>query len=125
MWYTLLGLAVAGALGALTRYFVSGWLVETLGPHFPWGTWAVNATGCFLFGLIWMLAERHVLVSPQARVILLSGYLGALTTFSTYVFETVDLAHKEAWLLAGLNLGGQLGLGVFCLLLGLALGRYW
>ena len=84
-------IALGGGLGALARYGLGG-LVQRLGrSNFPWGTFAVNMTGCLLFGLLWMLSTKHLSLSGQARLFLLTGFMGAFTTFSTFIFETGQL----------------------------------
>jgi CrcB protein len=95
-----------------------------LGESFAWGTLAVNAIGCFLFGLIWTLAEDRVIISGQTRFLILTGFLGAFTTFSTFAFETTRYLNDSQWGLAAANLIGQNTLGVACVILGLAAGRW-
>ena len=78
---TVLWLAVAGAAGTLARWGLQG-LVHTLQPTlFPWGTLAVNALGCLLFGLVWSLSEERLLVPPHIRLVVLTGFMGAFTTW--------------------------------------------
>jgi len=116
-------LALAGALGTLCRYGLAGLVQNICGESFPWGTLAANATGCLLFGVVWTLAEDHFLISGHTRFIVLTGFMGAFTTFSTFAFETGAFLRDAEWLLASLNLVGQNLLGLACVLLGLALGR--
>lgn len=82
--------AAGGSLGALARLAVSRWTQARTGGLFPWGTLAVNLTGCFGAGLLFGLFEDSV-VSPSLRAFLLIGFLGAFTTFSTYSVETLNL----------------------------------
>ena len=89
----------------------------------PWGTLAVNALGCLLFGVVWSLAEERMLISSQARTIVLVGFMGAFTTFSTYAFETAQMLGDSEWLLAAGNLLVQNVLGIALVLAGMALGR--
>jgi CrcB protein len=116
-------LCVAGAAGTLARFFLAG-IVQRLHPYdFPWGTLAVNALGCLLFGIVWALAEGRGVISPQTRAIILVGFMGAFTTFSTFAFETSQLMHRGEMLAAGGNL---LLSNVLCIALvfaGIALGR--
>lgn len=119
----ILLLAVAGGLGALARYGLSGLVHRWTGTGFPWGTAAVNIAGCFFFGLIWSLLEGRFALSSQARVIVLTGFMGAFTTFSTYMFETAGLVREAQWGLAALNLMLQNGLGFLGLWWGFTLGR--
>lgn len=121
--HKLLLLALAGACGTLCRYWLSDAMYAVLGRDFPWGTWAVNILGCFLFGLVWILAEERGLLSGQTRVIVLVGFMGAFTTFSTYIFESGELLRDAQWLRLALNIGGQNMTGFAALLLGTSLGR--
>lgn len=119
----ILFIALTGALGALARYWLSGAVYGLMGRDFPWGTAAVNVLGCFLFGLIWVLAEERHLIPAHLRIILLIGFMGSFTTFSTYVFESSALVQDAQWLKLGLNLLGQNLVGFAALYLGYVTGR--
>jgi len=123
MWYKLIGLGVAGACGALARYGLAGLFQRGQQMGFPWGTLTVNVLGCFLFGLIWTLTQQRFAVSPDTRTIVLVGFLGSFTTFSAFLFETDQMLEHAEWFVAGLNLAGELGLGLLAYLLGTLLGR--
>lgn len=116
-------IALVGAFGTLARYYMQGWAQQILGSSFPWGTLVVNLIGCFLFGVVWSLAEERVLVNPEIRIVLLVGFLGAFTTFSSFVFETGELLRDTQWKMAALNIVAQNGLGLVCFFLGLFVGR--
>lgn len=116
-------LGLSGALGTLARYTLSGLVQRLNGLDFPLGTFSVNILGCFLFGLVWALAENRLLISGETRTIVLSGFMGAFTTFSTFIFESGGMLQTAQWMLAALNIGGQVVTGVAALWLGLALGR--
>lgn len=119
----LLWIAAAGGAGALARYGLGGLMHRLLGPSFPWGTFAVNILGCFLFGLIWALAETRLAISGQVRLIVLAGFMGSFTTFSTFVFETGMLLKDGQYLFTLANMLGQNLVGLVALFLGLALAR--
>lgn len=119
----ILWLALAGALGTLARYGLGGFVQRNASLSFPWGTMVVNLSGCFLFGLVWSLAERRVAISGEIRTILLIGFMGAFTTFSTFMFETGEFLRDGEWMWAATNLLGQNVLGIVFLFIGLALGR--
>ena len=119
----LLWLCAAGAAGTLCRYGLGG-LVQRVHPStYPWGTLAVNALGCFLFGLVWTLAEERLLISGETRLVALVGFMGAFTTFSTVAFETGAMLRDAEWLLAGGNLLAHNLLGVLLFFLGMTTGR--
>lgn len=71
---------LGGSLGAASRYGVSLLSARLLGTQFPYGTMLVNLAGCFLIGLLFALADRSRLLTPDVRLLLITGYLGALTT---------------------------------------------
>ena len=81
---------LGGSLGAASRYAVSLLTARLFGPQFPYGTMVVNLAGCFLIGLLFALADRSRLLTPDVRLLLITGYLGALTSFSTFSRETVN-----------------------------------
>ena len=116
-------LSLAGVLGTLSRYLLSGFVQRLTGAYFPWGTWSVNILGCFLFGLVWVLSEERFYFSSQTRLIVLVGFMGAFTTFSTYVFESSELMRDGEWVKLSLNLAGQNVFGFLGLVGGMFLGR--
>jgi fluoride exporter len=115
---TLLLVAAAAALGAATRYTFDYAIVARTGGHLPWGTFAVNVSGSFALGLLVGLVLSG-LVPADLQVPLGTGFLGAYTTFSTWMFETVRLAEQRAWRPALLNGLGSLLVGPPATLLGL------
>jgi len=80
----------SGSLGAVSRYGVGVLAAKAWGANFPWGTLIVNLAGCFLIGLLFSLADHVRLLTPEVRLLLITGYLGALTTFSTFSLETMN-----------------------------------
>lgn len=116
-------IAFAGALGTLARYSLTGLIQFLLGSGFPWGTALVNVLGSFLFGVIWSLAEGRLALTPQSRAIILTGFMGAFTTFSTFMFETGGLLQDAQWAFALGNVALQVVVGLACLLVGLAIGQ--
>jgi CrcB protein len=117
---TLAYVALGGALGALARYGISGWVYGRMGENFPWGTLVVNLLGCLALGLVirWLQVSA---VSPEVRPFLTIGVLGAFTTFSTFSYETVALLQEGQWLRAGLYMGGSVVLGLIAMVAGVAL----
>ena len=116
-------LAFAGACGTLARYGLAGAVHRWLGGVFPWGTAFVNILGCLLFGIVWAAAGERDTISPEMRTIILVGFMGAFTTFSTFVSETSNLLSDAELLIALANLAFQLVTGIGVFYLGLAIGR--
>lgn len=119
----LLLLALAGSLGTLSRYGLAGMTHRFTSPSFPWGTLTVNLLGCFLAGILWSLFEERWPVSGETRTIVMVGFMGAFTTFSSLILETSELLRSAEWLQASLNLTMQNGIGFLALFAGAALGR--
>lgn len=118
----LLLVAVGGALGAVTRYVLGTWIARIFGPDFPMGTFVINVSGAFVFGVVLGLANDGIL-SANARLFLAVGVLGGYTTFSTFSYETLSLLQDGTMGLALLNVAGQLLLGVGAAYLGLIVSR--
>jgi len=116
-------LALAGSCGTLARYWLSGAVQGVMGRNFPWGTAAVNLLGCLLFGLVFVLADERQLIRAELRLVILVGFMGAFTTFSSFIFETGELMRGSQWAFAALNLLGQNALGFAAFYLGTTLGR--
>jgi fluoride exporter len=118
----LLLVCAGGAVGSGVRYLVSTWAARSLSQTFPWGTLMVNVVGCFLMSLVMHIALATTM-STEMRVMLTTGFLGGLTTYSAFNYETTELARAGALRMAVLNFGitaaGCLAAG----LLGLALAR--
>lgn len=120
---TVLLIGLAGFCGALSRYWLGGLAHKVLGTSFPWGTITANILGCFLFGLVLALADERFLLKEQTRIVLLIGFMGSFTTFSSLIFESGQLLRETQWVLAGVNYIGQTVLGLGALWLGIILAR--
>lgn len=108
-----------GCLGSVLRYLVSGWVQDRSGSiAFPYGTTAVNLSGCFVIGLLSWLIETRSLFSPETRAFLLIGLLGGFTTFSTFGNETLNLLRSGRAELAMLSVGAHVVAGVGMVWLG-------
>lgn len=83
---------LGGGIGASARYLTTLAAGKLLGADFPWGTMIVNLAGCFLIGVALALAEKTDLMQPQLRLFFVTGFLGGLTTFSSYAMESVVAA---------------------------------
>ncbi len=116
-------IAIGGAAGAVGRYAVDDTISRLIGSAFPMGTLIVNLSGSFLLGLLFALVSERSALPADIRAPVMIGFIGAYTTFSTWMLESVRLAETGAWGLAGLNLGGSMLLGLVAVLAGLGLGR--
>ncbi len=113
---------IGGGIGSACRYLFSLLAVKWFGNNFPIGTLGVNLFGCFLIGLSFSLASRNI-ISPTIRLLLMTGFLGGLTTFSTYGLESANFIGNGAILTALTNIAvNNLG-GLALVFLGLWLGK--
>ena len=119
----LLMLVIGGSLGTIARYLLSGFVYQLWGVRFPYGTLVVNLVGCFLIGYLVILTEDRLLLSPNTRILLLVGFCGAFTTFSTFILETAQLMRDGESLLALGNVVFSVLAGFLCLKLGMMLGE--
>jgi fluoride exporter len=118
----VLGIAVGGALGALARYGVDEWIGRRAGA-FPWGIFVVNISGAFLMGLLVELMEPRFEDATWVRTAVLTGFLGAYTTFSTLSLDTYRLLDEGHLMSALTNSVGSIALGLVAVWLGLKAGR--
>jgi CrcB protein len=95
---------LGGSFGAASRYVIGLLAAKAGGAQFPWGTLTVNLIGCFLIGLIFALSDRVRMLTPDMRMLIITGYLGALTTFSSFSLETVAAARAGLTLQPFLNI---------------------
>jgi CrcB protein len=96
-------IGIGGALGAVARYGIGLWIGQRWGRSFPLGTFVINVSGSFLIGLLMTLLAERFTVNPQWRLLLVVGFLGAYTTFSTFEYETGALLKDGEWTFAMLN----------------------
>jgi CrcB protein len=112
-----------GFIGAITRYILAMWIGQKWGRTFPMGTFVINVSGSFLIGLLMTLLTERFMANPQWRLLLVVGFLGAYTTFSTFEFETGKLFKDSELLLAGLNVVLSVFLGFVALKTGEVIAR--
>jgi fluoride exporter len=116
-------IAVAGALGALARWGLDGWISRRATTSFPWGTFVINVSGSFLLGLLFVAMTERFRSDLWLRSALTIGFLGAYTTFSTFSLETYRLAEDGHYRLALVNALGSLAAGLAAVYAGVRLGR--
>ena len=121
MNYLVIG--VGGFVGAIARYVLAVWIGQRWGRSFPLGTFVINVSGSFLIGLLMTLMAERFTENPQWRLLLVVGFLGAYTTFSTFEYETGTLLKDGEWLYAGVNVIGSVFVGFMALKLGEIIAR--
>lgn len=118
MFWQVLAIATGGSLGAITRFGLSHWMTRFLHLSAPWPTLTVNMIGCLLFGILYQLTTDKGFLNADYRPFLLTGFLGSMTTFSTFKHDSFMLFSSGEWVLAGLNILLQVALGLFFVWLG-------
>jgi len=115
----LIFIGIGGFLGAIARYLISSFLQSSLSSQFPIGTLGVNILGSFLIGFLALYFQAHT--SPQMKVLIITGFLGALTTFSTFSYESVMLLDEGMYLKAILSIFLNLSLSLLATITAIAL----
>ncbi len=116
-------IGLGGFAGAISRYLVDGFVSDRTGGAFPWGTLAVNATGSFVLGLLFAMTTERAILPADIRGPVMIGFIGAYTTFSTYMLESWGLIETGSYGAAIANLGGSVVIGLVAVAAGLAIGR--
>ena len=115
---------VGGFAGAIARYVLDGVVADlTQASAFPWGTLVVNLSGAFLLGVLTALVVDRAALPAELRGPVLIGFIGAYTTFSTFMLESWRLVEAGSYGLAVANLVGSVGLGLTAVFAGLIIGR--
>ncbi len=121
-WYQIAVLSVGGSLGVNARYWLGVAITRWAGTRFPWATFAINVSGSFTIGLLTMLLGRW-LPHPHARLLVVVGFLGGYTTFSSFSLEAIALWERgETWSSLGYVFGSVAG-GLAAAIAGAAAGR--
>jgi fluoride exporter len=118
-----LAISIAAIVGANLRYLMSRFAVREFGPVFPYGTLTINIIGSFIVGFFVIWSTERVLVDPRWRLLVVVGFCGSFTTFSSYAFESMSFFERGQW---GLMLANVFGNNLLCLagaLAGMALAR--
>jgi CrcB protein len=116
-------IGAGGFAGAVTRYAVALWIGQRWGRSFPLGTFVINVSGSLLIGLLMPLLTERFVVNPHWRLLLVVGFLGAYTTFSTFEYETGALLKDGEWVFAGLNIILSIVVGFVALKMGEMLAK--
>ncbi len=121
MNYVIIG--IGGFVGAIARYGLGLWIGQRWGRSFPLGTFVINISGSFLIGFLMPLLTERFIANPQWRLLLVVGFLGAYTTFSSFEYETGALLRDSEYLYAGMNIILSVTVGFMALKLGEMLAR--
>ena len=119
----VLFIGLAGLVGTLCRYWLSGVLARRYGETFPAGTLAVNVAGCFFIGFLFYMLQERYLVGQTARTVVLVGFLGGFTTFSSYGLQTFTLLRDGEFAYAAANVVASNLLGLLLVWGGYALAK--
>ncbi|MSP14698.1 MAG: fluoride efflux transporter CrcB [Chloroflexi bacterium] len=119
----LFWIGLGGFLGSNARYLLSGWAAERWGSQFPYGTLIINLTGSLLLGFFLTVATERLLIPVNIRLFFATGFCGGYTTFSTFMYESLQLFEQGGQLGAVLNLASSIALGMVCVLIGVFLAR--
>jgi CrcB protein len=122
-WARTLLVGAGGFVGATLRYTLGGLVSRAVSPEFPWATFLVNVSGCFVIGFLAVLTEERGPIGPPGRLFLMVGVLGGYTTFSTFGYETLSLMREGSHALAAANAAGQLLLGLAAVWAGMIVAR--
>jgi len=115
--YLLLAVGTGGFIGAILRFLISGWVQKLSPTLFPLGTLSVNVLGSFIIGFMVLYFES--LVAPHQKALVITGMLGALTTFSTFSLETVTMLQSGLWGRVALNVTLNVTLCIFATMIGM------
>lgn len=116
-------ISLGAIFGANARYFLSRYAAKILGPMFPYGTLIINVLGSLIVGFFVIWTTERVLVNPRWRLLVVVGFCGAFTTFSSYAFETMAYFEQGQWLLMLVNFFSNNVLCLGAALAGMALAR--
>jgi fluoride exporter len=119
--WILIGLG--GGVGAVLRFALQG-AMQPKGSLFPWGTWAVNVTGCLAIGFLMALLTGPYVIRPEYRLGIVTGVLGGYTTFSSFSWEAMQLVEQRQWGLALLYVGSSAIVGLVATFAGIRLSQW-
>jgi CrcB protein len=115
--------SLGAIVGANARYIISRYMAKILGPAFPYGTLAINVVGSFIVGWFMIWTTERVLVDPRWRLLVVVGFCGGFTTFSSYAFESMAYFEQGQWVLMAANILTNNMLCLLAAVAGMALAR--
>ena len=121
--YDVLIISLGAIAGANARYFLSRFAIKELGPVFPYGTLIINVLGSMVVGFFVIWTTERVLADPRWRLLVVVGFCGSFTTFSSYAFESMSFFDRAQWMLMFANVISNNLLSLGSALVGMALAR--
>lgn len=118
MWSKILCLGIGGFIGSNLRYWISNWSAIHIGTDMPYGTLLVNAIGSFILGFLTIYGTEVIDLDPRLRLLIGTGMMGALTTFSTFSVETFSFMRESNYFLALVNIGANVLVALCAVYLG-------
>lgn len=118
MYRNLLLVGLGSCIGGISRYLLQSFIQRHYFSSFPLGTLLVNITGCFAIGLVYGLANKGNLLSPDTRLFLATGLCGGYTTFSSFAFENMFLINGREWMYFSIYLSASVLIGLGATYLG-------
>ncbi len=122
-WINYLWIAIGAVVGAGARYALSLWIARDFSSTFPYGTLLINVTGSLLVGFFLVFSTERILLDPKWRLLVVIGFCGSYTTFSSYAYESFALMEQRQWLLTGINIVGSNVLSLAAVIAGATLAR--
>jgi len=119
--YLIVGLG--GAIGSILRFWAGGYVSGRLGTRFPYGTFVINITASFLIGFIMTVLSERAHLSPSWRYLLVVGFLGGYSTFSSFEYESFGAFRDGEFLIAAMNVAFSVGIGFVAVWIGAITGR--
>lgn len=119
----ILVISIGAIVGANARWIISRYAARLIGPTFPYGTLVINVVGSFIVGFFMIWTTERTVVDPRWRLLVVVGFCGAFTTFSSFAFETMSYFEQGQWLLMASNFLSNNLLCLGAVLAGMALAR--
>lgn len=114
---------IGGGIGAVSRYWLSGFVYKFINTIFPIGNLVVNISGCILIGFLMTFFKERFVINPELQAFLIIGVLGGFTTFSSFSYETLTLIRNTEYYFAGLNILLSLVLCLIGTYIGIVIGE--